>query len=325
VSLLTEKLEKISLNFDENQHLPILFGPQNKNLILLEQELNVTISSRGGQLSIVGEQNNIEPASLIIQELYSLIKLRGNLHDHDIRSVIRHIPKNASTTEIGFSQPKDVIIETQKRFIRPRSPMQATFIRALQDYDLTFALGPAGTGKTYLAVAKAVNMLINGHVDRIVVSRPVREAGESLGFLPGDIREKVDPYLRPIYDALYDVLPKDQVNSYLDHGQIEIAPLAYMRGRTLSNAFVILDEAQNTTTVQMKMLLTRLGENSRMAITGDLSQIDLPSGIKSGLRDAIDILRHMDGVTFVYFSDKDVVRHPLVTRIIRSYAEYYGI
>jgi phosphate starvation-inducible PhoH-like protein len=212
-------------------------------------------------------------------------------------------------------------VRTQRRLVSPRTPVQAAYLRALRDSDMVFALGPAGTGKTYLAVAVAVAMLAKGTVDRIVLSRPAVEAGERLGFLPGDLREKIDPYLRPLYDALYDMLPAEQVMKRLSTGEIEVAPLAFMRGRTLSNSFVIVDEAQNTTPVQMKMLLTRLGENSRMAVTGDLSQIDLPGGVRSGLRDAIDVLARVDGISFIWFTDADVVRHPLVSRIVRAYDE----
>ena len=219
----------------------------------------------------------------------------------------------------GGTDARRLTLRTKKRVISPRTPAQARYIEALGRYELVFGLGPAGTGKTYLAVATAVTMLVSGRVDRIILSRPAVEAGERLGFLPGDVREKVDPYLRPLYDALYDMLPGDQVIKRIANGEIEIAPLAFMRGRTLANSFIILDEAQNTTPMQMKMLLTRLGENSRMAVTGDLSQVDLPAGTVSGLRDAVDILDGIDDVGFVHFTDADVVRHALVTRIVRAY------
>src|SRR5690606_23123721 len=212
-------------------------------------------------------------------------------------------------------------VRTTKRLIIPRSPTQKLYVQALQKHELVFGLGPAGTGKTYLAVAMAVSMLLEGRVDRIILSRPAVEAGERLGFLPGDMREKIDPYLRPLYDALYDMLPPERVVKGLESGEIEVAPLAFMRGRTLSNAYVILDEAQNTSPVQMKMLITRLGENSRLAVTGDLSQIDLPIGVPSGLRDALDILDGIEGISFVRFGEADVVRHSLVTKIVRAYAQ----
>lgn len=216
----------------------------------------------------------------------------------------------------------DGAVRTKKRIILPRSQTQKVYFDALQKHELVFGLGPAGTGKTYLAVAMAVSMLLEGRVDRIILSRPAVEAGERLGFLPGDMRDKIDPYLRPLYDALYDMLPAERVAKGLESGEIEVAPLAFMRGRTLANAFVILDEAQNTSPVQMKMLLTRLGENSRLAVTGDMSQIDLPIGVPSGLRHALDILEGVEGIAFVRFGEADVVRHPLVTKIVRAYAQH---
>jgi phosphate starvation-inducible PhoH-like protein len=212
-----------------------------------------------------------------------------------------------------------VTVGLRQRTVAARTATQAQYMQAIDRHDLVFGLGPAGTGKTYLAVAKAVERLVQGQVDRIILSRPAVEAGEQLGFLPGNMREKVDPYLRPLYDALYDMLPGQQVIKRLESGEIEVAPLAFMRGRTLANAFVILDEAQNTTAVQMKMFLTRLGEHARMVITGDLSQVDLPKGTRSGLRQALEILNGVDGIAFVNFTDADVVRHPLVTRIVRAY------
>jgi phosphate starvation-inducible protein PhoH and related proteins len=232
----------------------------------------------------------------------------------DVDGAIRLAQGGQSTTEGNLPS-----VHTRKRDIVPRSAMQAEYIRELEQSDLVFGLGPAGTGKTYLAVAMAVAKLLSGECDRIILSRPAVEAGERLGFLPGDLRQKIDPYLRPLYDALYDMLPADQVVRELETGEIEVAPLAFMRGRTLANAFVILDEAQNTTPMQMKMLLTRLGENSRLVVTGDLTQIDLPRGTASGLKEAVSILRGVEGISFVYFSDADVVRHPLVTRILQAY------
>ena len=213
----------------------------------------------------------------------------------------------------------EVTIETRKRRITARSPTQAGYLRALAQHELVFALGPAGTGKTYLAVAKAVSLMMHGEIQRLILSRPAVEAGERLGFLPGDLREKVDPYLRPLYDALYDMLPAEQVARWLESGEIEIAPLAFMRGRTLANGFVILDEAQNTTAMQMKMFLTRLGEHSRMVVTGDMSQIDLPPGQRSGLADALEVSAGIAGVSVVRFGAEDVVRHGLVTELVKAY------
>ena len=223
---------------------------------------------------------------------------------------------------VGALHEEALTLITRKRHITPRSPRQAAFIKALLTNELVFGIGPAGTGKTYLAVATAVAMLVQGQVERIILSRPAVEAGERLGFLPGDLKEKVDPYLRPLYDALHDMMPGEQVNKRLESGEIEIAPLAFMRGRTLANSFIILDEAQNTTPVQMKMFLTRLGESSRMAVTGDLSQVDLPRSVTSGLREASNILKNMNNVAFVQFTDADVVRHSLVTRIVQAYDRY---
>ena len=215
----------------------------------------------------------------------------------------------------------EIVLKTKKRYIYPRSATQAKYIQEMMKNELVFGLGPAGTGKTYLAVALAVSMMLEGAVDKIILSRPAVEAGENLGFLPGDLKEKVDPYLRPLYDALYEMLPAEQVDKKLALGEIEIAPLAFMRGRTLSNAFVILDEAQNTTPMQMKMFLTRLGENSRMVVNGDLSQVDLPRGTVSGLRDALDTLKNVSNISSVTFSAADVVRHGLVAKIVKAYEE----
>jgi len=228
-------------------------------------------------------------------------------------------PKKIAETD--KMTPSELVLNTKKRQIRPRTATQGAFIEAMNSHDMVFGLGPAGTGKTFLAVAKAVSEMLAGNVDRIILTRPAVEAGENLGFLPGDLKEKVDPYLRPLYDALYEMLPAEQVDKKLALGEIEIAPLAFMRGRTLSNSFIILDEAQNTTPMQMKMFLTRLGENSRMVVNGDLSQVDLPRGVVSGLRDALDTLKNVDNISSVTFSSADVVRHGLVAKIVRAYEE----
>jgi phosphate starvation-inducible protein PhoH and related proteins len=310
------------LEFDDNRLLPLLFGEYDQNLARIEQQLGVSVVSRGNQVAISGPADSVGAARETLNTLYQRLKHGQSVDRNDVDAVLRMARSAGSDGNLFDRLGQDgTAVRTQRRLVSPRTPVQATYLRALRDSDMVFALGPAGTGKTYLAVAVAVAMLAKGTVDRIVLSRPAVEAGERLGFLPGDLREKIDPYLRPLYDALYDMLPAEQVMKRLSNGEIEVAPLAFMRGRTLSNSFVIVDEAQNTTPVQMKMLLTRLGENSRMVVTGDLSQIDLPGGVRSGLRDAIDVLGRVEGINFIWFSDADVVRHALVSRIVRAYDE----
>ncbi len=311
------------MQFEDNSLLPLLYGEHDQHLARLERQLGVSLASRGNRLSISGNPDSVKYANLALSALYERLKKGMQVGDAEIDAVVRMALSEsdpalaaAATTAIHTD---DLTIRTKKRHVSPRSPGQADYIRALEKHELVFGVGPAGTGKTYLAVAKAVAMLAAGKVDRIILSRPAVEAGEHLGFLPGDLRDKVDPYLRPLYDALYEMLPAEQVIKRLSNGEIEVAPLAFMRGRTLSNAYIILDEAQNTTPVQMKMFLTRIGENSSMAVTGDLSQVDLPKGQPSGLRDAVALLANMPDVAVVEFSDVDVVRHSLVTRIVRAY------
>ncbi len=313
----TRPVEPLHMTFDDNTLLPALFGRHDEHLARLEQALGVALVSRGNQLAISGPPWSVGAAKLVLSNLFQRLERGLEVDGAEVDAAIRLIVPGGG--EGAGDHGEELVIPTQKRRIGPRSLVQAQYLRALRDHDLVFALGPAGTGKTYLAVAMAVSMLIDGRVDRIILSRPAVEAGESLGFLPGDMREKIDPYLRPLYDALHDMMPNDKVRRRLENGDIEVAPLAFMRGRTLSNAFVILDEAQNTSPVQMKMCLTRLGEHSRMVVTGDLSQIDLPRGTRSGLQDAIDKLARVKGVTTVTFSDADVVRHDLVISIIRAY------
>jgi phosphate starvation-inducible protein PhoH and related proteins len=310
------------LEFDDNRLLPLLFGEYDQNLARIEQQLGVSLVSRGNQVAISGPADSVGAARETLNTLYQRLKHGQSVDRNDVDAVLR-MARSAGVDGNLFDRlgQDGTAVRTQRRLVSPRTPVQATYLRALRDSDMVFALGPAGTGKTYLAVAVGVAMLAKGTVDRIVLSRPAVEAGERLGFLPGDLREKIDPYLRPLYDALYDMLPAEQVMKRLSNGEIEVAPLAFMRGRTLSNSFVIVDEAQNTTPVQMKMLLTRLGENSRMVVTGDLSQIDLPGGVRSGLRDAIDVLGRVEGINFIWFTDADVVRHALVSRIVRAYDE----
>ena len=303
----------VQLDFDDNRLLPLLYGAHDQHLAQLEQRLDVSLSSRGNQLVISGSEGSTDLARRTLDRLYRRLKNGHSIDPAEVDAALRM----ADGGDEGGAD--EAVIKTRKKRISARSPTQARYITAMRNNELVFGTGPAGTGKTYLAVCYAVELLISGKVDRLVLSRPAVEAGEHLGFLPGDMREKVDPYLRPLYDALYDTMPADQVVKKLEIGEIEIAPLAFMRGRTLSNAFVILDEAQNTTAVQMKMFLTRLGENSRMVVTGDLSQVDLPSGVASGLRDAIDTLSGIEAASFVEFSARDVVRHALVSQIVRAY------
>ncbi len=310
------------MRFDENALLAMLFGEHDRNIAQIEHKLGVMISSRGNELEISGPSEPVHLAKAVLNDLYGRLKQGHALDSSEIDGAIRMAGTRApgggidiDNTPSAASEP----IQTRKRPVAPRSPRQVDYIDALRSHELVFGLGPAGTGKTYLAVAVAVSMYLTGQVDRIILSRPAVEAGERLGFLPGDIKEKVDPYLRPLYDALNDMMPTDAVLKRLESGDIEIAPLAFMRGRTLSNAIVILDEAQNTTPVQIKMFLTRLGEHSRMVVTGDLSQVDLPPGSRSGLAEAVETLENMKGAAFIRFTNEDVVRNPLVTRIVRAY------
>jgi phosphate starvation-inducible PhoH-like protein len=309
------------LQFDDNSLLPLLFGEHDQHLARIEHKLGVSIATRGNQVAITGPDAARDSAKSALDALYERLRQGGGIDRQDVDAAVRLADAPAETPHAGAGTMNDaqLAIHTRRRQIAPRSPRQAAYIQSLRDHELVFGLGPAGTGKTYLAVAVAVEMLMSGKVDRLILSRPAVEAGERLGFLPGDLREKVDPYLRPLQDALHELLPGEQVMKKLQSGEIEVAPLAFMRGRTLANSFIILDEAQNTTPVQMKMFLTRLGENGRMAVTGDLSQVDLPQGEKSGLHDACDLLAGMEGVSFVRFTDADVVRHELVTRIVRAY------
>ncbi len=304
----------LSLAFDDNALAQQLFGAHHANLTRIEQLLDVSIHPRGNELLLVGSSLAVQDASDVLEGLYHRLQRGLDVSRDEVDAAVR-----MATDLSGKIEDTHITIHTRNKTISPRSATQAKYLQAIDKNDLVFGQGPAGTGKTYLAVAKAVELLVSGQVDRIILSRPAVEAGEQLGFLPGDMREKVDPYLRPLYDALYDMLPAEHVVKRLESGEIEVAPLAFMRGRTLSNAFVILDEAQNTTAVQMKMFLTRLGENARMVITGDLSQVDLPRGTRSGLRDAMETLRGVDGVAFAKFTSADVVRHPLVTKIVKAY------
>lgn len=309
----------ISFELYNNLLIQQLVGPQDGNLRLIEKILGVEISSFGNQINIKGNQDAIDQAKTAVDILYNKVSKGIDVGEEEVKAAVRM--SNAGAEIIDEQNLNDIVLKTKKRHIYPRSATQAQYIQEMMKNELVFGLGPAGTGKTYLAVALAVSMMLEGKIDKIILSRPAVEAGENLGFLPGDLKEKVDPYLRPLYDALYEMLPAEQVDKKIAIGEIEIAPLAFMRGRTLTNAFVILDEAQNTTPMQMKMFLTRLGENSRMVVNGDLSQVDLPRGVISGLRDALDTLKETQGISSVRFTATDVVRHGLVAKIVKAYEE----
>ncbi len=313
------------LTFDDNRLLPHLFGEHDQHLALIEDRLGVEVMPRGNHVAIIGQADAQENARQILSNLYERLSDGFEVQPADVDGAIRlHAVPDVKTSVAPenprtFKAPKDVQIKTRRKVIHPRSRQQGAYIASLQARELVFGIGPAGTGKTYLAVACAAAALMAGEVDRIILSRPAVEAGERLGFLPGDMKEKVDPYLRPLYDALYDTMPANQVMRGMEDETIEIAPLAFMRGRTLARAFVILDEAQNCTPQQMKMFLTRLGEGSRMVITGDPTQVDLPRGTTSGLAEAVRLLVNIEGIDIVRFSAEDIVRHPLVTKIVNAY------
>ncbi|BBF93805.1 phosphate starvation protein PhoH [Blastochloris tepida] len=308
------------LEFDDNRLANALFGEYGRNLALIERRLGVTADSHGNHVAIAGPQESCEQTRRVLDSLYELLRTGHDLTQGDVEGAIRLVTAQGSLFEDeAAGRLASAEIRLRKRVVRARTPVQDAYIRALKRSTLVFATGPAGTGKTWLAVAHAVHLFERREVDRIILSRPAVEAGERLGFLPGDLREKVDPYLRPVYDALYDLMERGMVERALQSGEIEIAPLAFMRGRTLANAVAILDEAQNCTPMQMKMFLTRLGENSKMIVTGDPSQIDLPDGQSSGLVEAVDLLGDVDGISQVAFSAADVVRHELVARIVAAY------
>ncbi len=313
---------RVELTFDRPQLLSALFGQYDRNLVTLENRLGVYITARGNRVGLEGTAEQVALARDVLSDLYARIQrgeeVDGGLVDASIAMASEPTLDGIISAERGDAP--SIMIRTRKKTIVPRTPAQAHYMRELITNDMIFALGPAGTGKTYLAVAQAVAQLITGSVQRLILSRPAVEAGERLGFLPGDMKEKVDPYLRPLYDALYDCLPAEQVERRIASGEIEIAPIAFMRGRTLADAFVILDEAQNTTPAQMKMFLTRFGQNSRMVICGDPNQTDLPGGVAaSGLADATMRLEGVEGISLVRFSAADVVRHPIVGRIVEAY------
>jgi phosphate starvation-inducible protein PhoH and related proteins len=320
-----------AVEFPDNRLLIELCGAFDRNLVQIEDALGVQIARRGNHLLLIGGEAERAAAAGLLSGLYARLEQGRPVGAADVDAALRLGPgRGARPAPDGRAEPRDQLemfqgarleVKTRKRAVEPRTRTQRAYVEALFGNELCFGVGPAGTGKTYLAVAVGVSMFLDGHVDRIILSRPAVEAGERLGFLPGDMRDKVDPFMQPLYDALHDFLPGKQLAGLMEDKRIEIAPLAFMRGRTLSRAFVVLDEAQNTTAMQMKMFLTRMGEGARMAITGDPSQIDLPRGVVSGLVEAERVLRGVKGISFTYFTAADVVRHPLVARIIEAYGD----
>lgn len=317
--------EEITIEFPNNSLLALLIGQHSINIVKLEKLLNVSINQFGNQFKISGDNNDINLGKAILTNIYNKLSNQEieelNLNFSYFETELRMFERKKKVNS-NSNKAKAVIkykFETWKKTIIPKSLGQNSYFEALNNYELVFGLGPAGTGKSYLAVAKGIDMLKKGLVEKIILTRPAVEAGERLGFLPGDMKEKIDPYLRPIYDALYEMMPSDRVEKKIQSGEIEIAPLAFMRGRTFNNAYVIVDEAQNTTSVQMKMVLTRIGEGSRMVINGDLSQVDLPSGQISGLQESQKILSKINDIKIVSLEAEDVIRHPIVAKIIKAY------
>ena len=328
---MTNELNKNSnifsktISFSDNSILPIVFGEHDKFLKIIENKMSVSIITRGNLLKVSGETNKVKISCNLLKTLFENAKYNNFLDEGEVHGMI-NILKDSKNGLLDDKENIDSLSFTAgKKLIKPRSKKQVEYFNLVRKKDLVFCCGPAGTGKTYLAVALAVSMLKSGQIEKIVLSRPAVEAGERLGFLPGDLKEKIDPYLRPLYDALNDMLSFSEVLKKIENGMIEIAPLAFMRGRTLSNSFIILDESQNTTAIQMKMFLTRLGQNSRMIVNGDLSQVDLPSGTKSGLRESINILKDINDIGFIEFEETDVVRNPLVSKIVSKYNQFEKI
>mgnify|MGYP001818918067 FL=1 len=309
---------EVVLTFDDNALLLNLCGERNANLKLIEEALQAKLNLRGDRITLIGAESEVKLAQRVLEELYGLLSEGYPLYPSDVNHAIQILSGNfkARLRDIFLDS---VYVTSKKRVITPKSLAQKEYIDAIRTYDIVFGIGPAGTGKTYLAMATAVAALNAGEINRVILVRPAVEAGEKLGFLPGDLVEKVNPYVRPLYDALHDMIDFEQTSTLLQRGVIEVAPLAFMRGRTLNDCFVILDEAQNTTAEQMKMFLTRLGISSKAVITGDITQIDLPNGTRSGLIETVDILTEVEGLKFVYFTDKDVIRHRLVQDIIKAY------
>jgi phosphate starvation-inducible PhoH-like protein len=308
-------------NIEITQNIETLFGTRDENLRILEGGLNVAIDLRADGVEIEGAARDVTRAEQIFLDYQHLQRTAYQFNNGDLSSMLRILITDPSTTLRGLAEAGRQR-SFGKRMVQPKSMNQRRYLDAIDKYDMVFGIGPAGTGKTYLAVAMAISALLAKRVNRIILARPAVEAGERLGFLPGTLQEKVDPYLRPLYDALYDMLEPEKVDRFLEKNIIEIAPIAFMRGRTLNESFIILDEAQNTTSEQMKMFVTRMGFNSKAVITGDITQIDLPNARRSGLLEAVDVLGQVDGLSFIYFDESDVVRHHLVQRIVRAYDEY---
>ncbi len=328
---MKKKLNKVSnifsktISFNDNAILLIIYGEHDKFLKIIEKKLNVSILTRGNFLKISGDENKVIKTCNLLETLFKNAQKNNFLDEGEVHGMINLFKDSKNENLQNIENIDSLSFHAGKKLIKPRSKKQVDYFNLVKKKDLVFCCGTAGSGKTYLAVALAVSMLKSGQIEKIILSRPAVEAGERLGFLPGDLKEKIDPYLRPLYDALNDMLSFSEVLKKIENGMIEIAPLAFMRGRTLSNSFIILDESQNTTAIQMKMFLTRLGENSRMIVNGDLSQVDLPSGTKSGLRESINILRGIKDIGFIEFEEKDVVRNPLVSKIVSKYKEFERI
>jgi phosphate starvation-inducible PhoH-like protein len=321
--LTKEAVRRIGLQFDDNTLVPLLFGDHDRNLAQIEEELNIEISARGNEVIIIGTKLQLKMTQTVFDILWDRLTNGMEVGTEEVSAALQVAlsPMDSGSRNLAKAALKEahIKIKAKNREITARTPKQKEYLDAIRQNHLVFGLGPAGTGKTFLAVAQAVTMMQSGAIDRLILCRPAVEAGEHLGFLPGTMQEKIDPYLRPIYDALHEMMPPEQIARRLADGTIEIAPLAFMRGRTLASAMVILDEAQNTTSTQMKMALTRIGEGSRMIVTGDLSQTDLPGGMKSGLRDAMEVLQGAEDITFVEFTERDVVRSRLVKHIVAAY------
>jgi phosphate starvation-inducible PhoH-like protein len=315
------KTTEATLTIEQERSLPSLYGDMDKNLRLIENTYGVILNVRGNRIQIEGEEKKVAKVEGLIKQLADMLAEGIITHKEDVNTAINAFSADSSAALKDIFQ-KAIPVSSRKRSVTPKNETQRKYVEAIREHDIVFGIGPAGTGKTYLAMATAVSALLRREVSRIILVRPAVEAGEKLGFLPGDLYEKVNPYLRPLYDALYDMIETEKANKLVERGDIEIAPLAFMRGRTLNDSFIILDEAQNTTSEQMKMFLTRLGFNSKTVITGDITQIDLPSDRSSGLIEVQKILEGIEGIRFMYFTNKDVVRHKLVQQIIKAYERH---